>query len=166
MCGLAQSTFLMVPLNFTGLFTSNSAEIEWCAATGTATATAATTRAQTVRFMMSSRSVYVLWPLPRRNRAREEILEIVLFAGVFHQDVRRGLEPPGPDIHPIPSVRPRVVHRHSVLDRVGVRPAEGVRQLQLLAVGMAGGIQLRVAVEIRRLDDQRVAVPASFRHPV
>jgi hypothetical protein len=37
----------------TGLFTSNSAEIEWCAAAGTAIASAAAAnKAQTVRFIL------------------------------------------------------------------------------------------------------------------
>src|SRR5678815_5455480 len=109
MCGLAQSTFLITPLNLIGLFKSNSAETEWCAPTGTATASAATSKAQTVRFIVFPpvrlrpdttriyESVDVLWPLPRRNCAGEEILEVVLFTRVFHQDVRRLLDPPRPD---------------------------------------------------------------------
>src|SRR6185503_15556027 len=127
MCGFAQSTFLIVPLNLIGLFRSNSAETEWCAATGTATASAATTKAQTVRFILSSspapaghlriykRSVNVLRSLPRGNCAGEEVLEVVLFTGVFHEDIRRRFDPPRPDVHPVLSVRPGVVHRHRVL---------------------------------------------------
>src|SRR5688572_33168591 len=100
MCGLAQSTFLIVPLNLIGLFTSNSAEIEWCAAAGTAIASAAAaSKAQTVRFILSSKPcfydlVHVLRPLPWRDRSRHESVQIVLLAGVFHQHVRRRLDPP------------------------------------------------------------------------
>src|SRR5690348_229952 len=118
MCGLAQSTFLITPLNLIGLFKSNSAETEWCAATGTATASAAS-KAQTVRFILSSspvrpdtlrmyKSVNVLGALPRRNRTGEKILEIVLFAGILHQHVRRLFYPPCPDIHPVARVGLRI----------------------------------------------------------
>src|SRR5262245_43130511 len=128
MCGLAQSTFVITPLNLIGLFKSNSAETEWCAATGTATASAAS-KAQTVRFILSSspvrpdtlrmyKSVNVFGPLPRRNRTAEEIVEIVLFAGVFHQHVRRLFDPPCPDIHPVTGVCLWIVDGHRVFHRV------------------------------------------------
>ena len=40
MCGLVHSTFLMTPVIFTGLVSSNSAAKEWCAASGASAVTA------------------------------------------------------------------------------------------------------------------------------
>jgi hypothetical protein len=64
MCGFVHSTFLMVPVIFTGFVSSNSAANEWCATSGTpppmARHAATTSVLWFTRFMSGSLSTAIL----------------------------------------------------------------------------------------------------------
>src|SRR4030095_14056646 len=110
--------------------------------------------------------VDILGSFPHLDRAVENAVKIILVARVFHDHVALRLDAPRPQVHPILAVGLRIVHGDGVLDRVRVEAFQRVRQLQLLAVRVAGGIELRVAVEAARFDDQRIAIPAPRRDAV
>src|SRR6185436_5543508 len=155
MCGFIHSTFTTLPVKVIGLFESNSAETEWCAASGTVrnrTATHPNTALRTMKASYFAELIKILGCLPQFDRAVENAVQVVLVARVFHDDVAFRLDPPRAQIHPVLRVALRIVHGHSVLDRVRVETLERVGQLQLLAVRMPGGVELGVAVETRRLD--------------
>src|SRR4030095_11414038 len=61
----------------------------------------------------------------------------------------------GPWLHP----RGRIIDRHLVVDRVGARPRETLREMQ--AIRRAHEVALRR--EVRRVDDERVAFPMAAR---
>src|SRR5262245_10645483 len=122
MCGFIHSTFLIVPVKVIGLFWSNSAVLAWCARSGAAPAsqTAPIThriapfRVMTFlpRLAALGLVLVVLGHLPHFDRAAEEILEIVLLARVFHDDVGIILDSPRSNVHPVACVRLRIVDRH------------------------------------------------------
>src|SRR2546428_10908603 len=75
--------------------------------------------------------------------------DVVLFAGVLHNHVVRGLQGPRPYVHPIVSVGLRIMNRHRVQDRTRVGTGEGVDELHILAVRMPDGVEPRVSVKAR-----------------
>src|SRR5215213_10300480 len=104
MWGFIQSICLIVPVKVTGLLWSNSAEIEWCAASG-----AVTVRTSALMIAIDARraidislfdSVNGLGNLPHFDRAFENAMQVVLVARIFHQHVRGFLGAPRPDVHP------------------------------------------------------------------
>src|SRR5436190_3486918 len=146
MWGLVHSILVTTPVNVTGLLWSNSAETEWCAHAVAAIASASRP-VITVVFMSSLLAscpclVLFLW-LPQLDGAIDDVLQVVLFAGVLHEHVVGRLEPPRAHVHPVLRIGLRVVHGHGVLDRVRVGPQEGVGHLHLLAVRMTARIELR-----------------------
>src|SRR6187399_2320139 len=112
MCGLVHSILVTVPVNVTGRFESNSAEIEWCAPAG-ATIASAMNPATTNLFM----SILLGVRLPELDRAVHDVLQVVLLARVLHEHVGGRLEPPGAHVHPVLRVGLRVLNRHRVFHR-------------------------------------------------
>src|SRR6185312_9296898 len=55
----------------------------------------------------------------------------------------------------------RILNRRLVAERVEVRPAEALDDVQRLGVPVA--VDLRLVVVADRVDDERVAVPAAYR---
>ena len=86
--------------------------------------------------------------------------DVVLFAGVLHDHVFRGLQGPRSCVHPIVSVGFRIMNRHRVQDRKRVGTGERIDVLHIFAVRVPDGVESGVSVEARRLDDKRVTVPA------
>src|SRR3989454_8624948 len=64
--------------------------------------------------------------------------DVVLFAGVLHDHVVRGLQGPRPYVHPIVSVGLRIMNRHRVQDRTRVGTREGVDELAPFGPAMLG----------------------------
>src|SRR5262245_25076465 len=126
MCGFIQSTFFTVPVKVIGLLESNSAETEWCAASGTVTertrAVKTASEARDTIDVSSIDSVNVIGDFPNLDCAFENAVQVVLVARVLHEHVRRVLDPPGADVHPFLREHLGITNGHRVLDRPGIRP--------------------------------------------
>src|SRR5438034_2785861 len=101
-------------------------------------------------------SVFVLWDL---DAPFPEAL-VIFLAGVLHHF------PVGPQrerahVLPGPGEGLRIIHGHFVRDVTEVRPRESLREVELIAVRMTDRIEARLAVEVDRVDDQRVPFPVA-----
>src|SRR5262245_694877 len=130
MCGFIQSTFLTVPVKVIGLLESNSAETEWCAASGTVTertrAVKTASEARDTIDVSSIDSVNVIGDLPNLDRAFENAVEIVLVARILHEHVRGVLHTPRANVHPFLRVHLRIANGHGVLDGSRIGPVERI----------------------------------------
>src|SRR5687767_12317062 len=135
MWGFIHSTLVTLPMKVMGLVLSNSAEMEWCAASGNASTPTSPTTTSTFSvcaLMISAsrsesplpvacgpRPSIVFVGLPDLDGAVDDVAQVVLLARILHQHVGRRLDAPRADVHPVLRVRLGVVHGDRVRHRVG-----------------------------------------------
>src|SRR3954470_12451889 len=105
MCGLVHSSCLTVPVNVIGLCVSNSAATAWGAIAGTDAASSAAPNRPTIDVLnrITVLLVDIVGNRPALDCPADDLVEIILLAGVLHDDVGIRLDAPRPDVHPVAS---------------------------------------------------------------
>ena len=106
--------------------------------------------------------IRVLRSGPRRDDAVEQGLHVPLHAGVLHE-LHVGGQHENSLVADRAGIGFRIVQRPFEFDMTHIGTLEGHRQFRLVAHRMADRSELRPAVEIDRLDDERVALPMAAR---
>src|SRR5213075_4433 len=87
---------------------------------------------------------------------------VILLAGVLHH-FPIGPHGEGPGVVPRPGEGFRIFDDHFVVDVTEIGPREPLNQVELFAVRMTDRVEAGLAVEIHRVDDERVAFPVADR---